>query len=629
MKMNKQQAPGVDFMGSLEGQQLGQYRIVEQMGQGGMATVFKGYHARLNRTVAIKMMHQAFLEDQGFLARFEREAQIVARLDHPHIVPIFDFADYEGRPYLVMKYVEGKTLKAVLERGSMPLNEILRILPPLAGALDYAHRQGVLHRDIKPSNIIIDANGVPYLTDFGLARMAELGESTLSHDALLGTPHYISPEQALGKRDLDSRTDLYSLGVVLYELVVGRVPFSADTPYAIIRDHVDRPLPAPRAINPDVSAEVEAVLQKALAKNPAERYATATEMIDDFRRAVEGSGMKTLNPNRAAFAEQSIAQYRKAQDNEPTVNLPAAPMVEKPKRDESTAPARRVVERSFDFGNIGRTIEQAGEAIGEALEDLGSKDDDLDLRDDEQAIRRRVEREFKKRSEFTMHAIMFALVNLLLWGIYLLAGGQPGDLGELARSFPWPLIVSFGWGSGLAAHAIETHYETGARAARRIRIVRDELYRLYGSDWSSVNRRELRRVRKRIESPIKKRQEFIQHASVYVLISLMLWVIFYMGSGLPLGLSELNLFPWPLIVMGAWGIGLAAHAMDTFGAGRQERAIQRAVEREREQQWADEKPKRDFDDDEARQIRLTGDGELTDSVVEQWERDERGKRSRR
>jgi hypothetical protein len=412
-------------------------------------------------------------------------------------------------------------------------------------------------------------------------------------------------------------------------LVVGRVPYSADTPYAIIRDHVDRPLPAPRAINPDVTPEVEAVLQKALAKNPAERYATATEMVNDFRRAVEASGMKTLNPNRAATAEQSIAQHRKAQDNEPTVNLPAAPIVEKPKREESSAPARRVVERSFDFGNIGRTIEQAGEAIGEALEDLGSKDDDLALRDDEQAIRRRVESQFKKRSEFTMHAIMFALVNLLLWGIYLFAGGLPGDLGALAQSFPWPLIVSLGWGSGLAAHALDTYYNTGKRAAQRTRALRDELYRLYGSDWSGVEKRELRRVRKRIESPFKKREEFYSHAIIYVMINLMLWIIFFFSTGLPGDLGALvRSFPWPLIVMGGWGIGLAAHAMEAFGAGRQERAIQRAVEREREEQWADEKPKRDFDD-ESRQIRLTGDGELTDSMVEQWQRDERGKRSRR
>ncbi|MFN8449627.1 MAG: protein kinase [Anaerolineae bacterium] len=188
---------GALLMASLEGQTLGQYRVIEQMGSGGMATVYKAYHPRLDRYVAIKMLHEAFQEDKNFLARFEREAQIVARLEHPHIVQVFDFDEYNGRPYLVMKYIEGRTLKAELESAPLTLDDIIRIMTPVADALDYAHRRGVLHRDIKPSNIIIDSTGVAYVTDFGLARMAQLGDSTLSHDVLLGTPHYISPEQAM------------------------------------------------------------------------------------------------------------------------------------------------------------------------------------------------------------------------------------------------------------------------------------------------------------------------------------------------------------------------------------------------------------------------------------------------
>ncbi len=297
-------------MASLEGQTLGQYQVIAQMGSGGMATVYKAYHPRLDRYVAIKMLHEAFQEDKNFLARFEREAQIVARLEHPHIVPVFDFDDYNGRPYLVMKYVEGRTLKAELEDAPLTIDEILRIMPPVADALDYAHRQGVLHRDIKPSNIIIDNNGVPYVTDFGLARMALLGDSTLSQDILLGTPHYISPEQAMGNRDLDARTDLYSLGVVLFELVVGRVPFSADTPFAVIHDQIYRPLPKPSSINPEITPSVDAVLEKALAKNPADRYTTATEMIDAFRRALEQSGITHLDPNRSSVASESLAKLR-------------------------------------------------------------------------------------------------------------------------------------------------------------------------------------------------------------------------------------------------------------------------------------------------------------------------------
>ena len=179
------------------GETVGQYRIIEQLGQGGMATVFKAYHPLLDRFVAIKALHPAFREDPNFLARFQREARVVAKLDHPNIVPIYDFAESEGRPYLVMKFIEGETLKARLENGPLPNNEILSIVEAVGAALSYAHQQGVLHRDIKPSNVLLATDGQIYLADFGLARIAQAGESTLSSDMMLGTPQYISPEQAL------------------------------------------------------------------------------------------------------------------------------------------------------------------------------------------------------------------------------------------------------------------------------------------------------------------------------------------------------------------------------------------------------------------------------------------------
>src|SRR5262245_61811356 len=175
------------------GQNVGPYRVTDQLGAGGMANVYKAYHARLDRFVSLKVMHQSFLEDPTFRARFEREAQIVAKLSHPNIVPVYDFSDHEGQPYLVLKYIEGKTLKAVMADGTMPISEIIRIMGAIAEALNYAHKQGVLHRDIKPSNIILDSDTTPYLTDFGLARIAQAGESTMSADVMLGTPQYISP----------------------------------------------------------------------------------------------------------------------------------------------------------------------------------------------------------------------------------------------------------------------------------------------------------------------------------------------------------------------------------------------------------------------------------------------------
>ena len=220
------------------GENVGAYRIVEKLGQGGMATVFKAYHPSLDRYVAIKVLHPAFQEDVNFLARFQREARIVAKLDHPNIVPIYDFAEHRGDPYLVMRFIEGQTLKARLQCGPLDTAEIRRVIDAVGSALAYAHQQGVLHRDIKPSNVILTPEGQVYLTDFGLARMAEGGESTLSRDMMVGTPQYIAPEQAKGETSLDARTDVYSLGVVLYELLVGRVPFQADTPYAVVHDHI-------------------------------------------------------------------------------------------------------------------------------------------------------------------------------------------------------------------------------------------------------------------------------------------------------------------------------------------------------------------------------------------------------
>ena len=269
------------------GENVGAYRIVEKLGQGGMATVYKAYHPALDRYVAIKVMHPAFTEDPNFLARFQREARIVAKLDHPHIVPIYDFAEHHKQPYLVMRFIEGETLKARLERGPLEPQEVLRIAQAVGEALTYAHGQGVLHRDIKPSNILITPDGSVYLTDFGLARMAEAGESTLSRDMMVGTPQYISPEQAKGMRELDHRTDIYSLGVVLYELLVGQAPFTADTPYAIIHDHIFTPLPLPRDLNPDLPEALERVLLKALAKEPADRFQAVEELVSALDTALK------------------------------------------------------------------------------------------------------------------------------------------------------------------------------------------------------------------------------------------------------------------------------------------------------------------------------------------------------
>ncbi|OQX61075.1 MAG: hypothetical protein B5M51_08870 [Anaerolinea sp. 4484_236] len=282
------------------GENVGPYRLIEQLGQGGMATVFKAYHARLDRYVAIKALHPAFMTDPNFEARFQREARVVARLEHPNIVPIYDFAEHEGRPYLVLKYVEGETLKARLTHSNLLDKDIENVFNAVSSALAYAHQEGVLHRDVKPSNVLMANDGRIYLADFGLARIAQAGESTLSTDMMLGTPQYISPEQAKGTSSLDEGTDIYSLGVMLYELLVGKVPFSADTPFSVIHDHIYSPLPLPREVNPAISESLERALLKSLAKDREDRYQDVPEMAKAFQVIFDNPEEKISIPSKHA-----------------------------------------------------------------------------------------------------------------------------------------------------------------------------------------------------------------------------------------------------------------------------------------------------------------------------------------
>ncbi|MBE2182700.1 MAG: protein kinase [Anaerolineae bacterium] len=672
-------------MAFAEGQQIGQYKIVGQIGHGGMATIYKAYHARLDRYVAIKVLHQGFLQDENFLARFEREARIVAKLEHPNIVPIYDFADVDGQPYLVMKYLEGHTLKAMSARNGVSLNEILRIMPPIASALDFAHRDGVLHRDIKPSNIIIGEDGTPYLTDFGLARMAQMGESTLSADVLLGTPNYISPEQAMGRRDVDARTDLYSLGVVLYELVTGRVPFNADTPYAVIHDHIYTALPAPRSINPEIPTQVEAVLVKALAKNPDDRYNSAGEMITAFAAAVRTSGLKSLRvqhqidsteaetPDAAFDPFEAVINHLDAEEHRDTVLLdmpPATPKSHPPRRNLSVNLNDGKLNANVQWGDtqkswqldtdkLNQQLNDAGKKVNDALQSAISEDhtpdekpknkpnpwkeagtalidaiedsvenisgDDGLYLDTPEAARKRAKKQVDKRHEFSIHLAVYVVINILLWVIF-------GTTGIIGGNFPFPLMVMFGWGAGLVAHAIETYYETGKRAAKKTQMIFDACYRAYGPNWGRQDRKALRKIRRAVEKPVNKRREFLQHLSVYSMIIPLLWIIF----GFTTGLTDSG-FPWPLLAMLGWGIGLVAHGIDTLNAVREDTAVERQIEREAQYLYdaGSSRSKRKNDDMSLDQLqgddpetRLSSDGELTDSMVDQLRQDDPQSRKR-
>ena len=269
------------------GQMLGSYRIISQVGKGGMATVYKAYQSSMDRNVAIKVLPRQLAESPEFAARFQQEARIIARLEHPHILPVFDFGESDGVTYFVMRYLEAGTLKTKMEAGPLSLSEIDRLFTQLAEALNYAHGHGIVHRDLKPANALIDGDGNLFLTDFGIAKLLESASPRLTQtDAILGTPAYISPEQAKAET-VNQRSDIYSLGIILYEMVTGSVPFVADTPLAVILKHISDPLPPPSILKKDIPESIEQVILKALAKEPDNRYATASEFLSTWKRALE------------------------------------------------------------------------------------------------------------------------------------------------------------------------------------------------------------------------------------------------------------------------------------------------------------------------------------------------------
>ncbi|MBX7187091.1 MAG: protein kinase, partial [Vicinamibacteria bacterium] len=263
------------------GSNIGPYRIIEPVGRGGMASVFKAYEASLDRYVALKVLPPEFLHDPTFAERFRREAQTIARLEHPQIIPIFayDIDAETGTPWMAMRLISGGSLSQRIKRGRLAPAECARILKDVADALDYAHTAGVIHRDVKPQNVLLDDSGRVYLADFGIAKMVEASAHMTQTGMITGTPQYMAPEQALGK-SIDKSIDIYALGIVAYELFTGRVPFSADTPVAVLMKQASEPMPLPPVS--EVQEEVTRAILRATAKDPAARWPTASA----FARAV-------------------------------------------------------------------------------------------------------------------------------------------------------------------------------------------------------------------------------------------------------------------------------------------------------------------------------------------------------
>ena len=282
---------------SLIGQRLGKYEIIELLGQGGMATVYKGYQPDIDRFVAVKVLPPHPGQDAQFMERFRLEARTIAQLQHPHILPMHDYGNDHNILYLVMAYVGGGSLKDRISEGPMPLSEVEVMLRQISSALDYAHRRGVVHRDIKPDNILLDSEGHVMLADFGIAKILEGETGLTTTGGVLGTPAYMSPEQGQGL-PVTHQADIYSLGVIVFEMLTGRAPFSADTPMQVVLKHITEPVPNILQEVEDLPPALEPVMRRVLAKNPEERYSSAMDFAQDFLRAIhQGTTAIKLKPS--------------------------------------------------------------------------------------------------------------------------------------------------------------------------------------------------------------------------------------------------------------------------------------------------------------------------------------------
>ncbi len=290
-----------EFIGAV----INGYEVLSLIGVGGMARVYLARQTSMNRQVALKVLPTQFVSDDTYLQRFHREVKIVSQLEHAHIVPVYDYGEYNSQPFIVMRYMAGGSVDDLLDRGALDLEQILHVITQIAPALDHAHAKGVLHRDLKPSNVLLDETGSAFISDFGIARLNESKGANITTQGVVGTPSYMSPEQAQGK-EMDGRSDIYSLGVMLFELATGRRPFEAETPYSIAVMQVTTPPPNPRTINPLLPQSVERVILRTLRKEPSERPAKAALLAQELRKAINDANKEDtdLKLKQVAVAPQ-------------------------------------------------------------------------------------------------------------------------------------------------------------------------------------------------------------------------------------------------------------------------------------------------------------------------------------
>ena len=270
------------------------YIVKSELGRGGMATVYRAHDPSVDREVAIKVLPREMLHDPQFRSRFEREIKMVAALEHPSIVPIYDVGEEDGQPYFVMRYMTGGSLSDGIENGKFSVQDTARIVEKIAKGLAYSHRKGIIHRDLKPDKILFDDNGDPFISDFGVAKLTE-ASGGLTGSGVIGTPAYMSPEQAQGN-EIDSRSDVYGLGVIIYQMLSGQQPYSADTPMGVVVKHITEPVPEILNLIPNLPHEVDDVIKTAMAKDKANRYPTTVDLAKALNMVAFGhEGNITFN----------------------------------------------------------------------------------------------------------------------------------------------------------------------------------------------------------------------------------------------------------------------------------------------------------------------------------------------
>ncbi len=305
----------------MEPQKFGRYEIKAEIGRGGMATVFHAFDPRFEREVALKVLPRAMLHDPQFRTRFEREAKTIAMLEHPAIVPVYDFGEEDGQPYFVMRYMTGGSLTDRIRKGPMSIQEVAKLFERLAPALDEAHTRGIIHRDLKPGNILFDQYGDPYVSDFGIAKIAAT-PSNVTGSAIVGTPAYMSPEQAQGE-GIDGRSDIYGLGVIIFELLTGTQPYHGDTPMSVVVKHITDPVPHILDVKPDLPPAIEAVIEKAMAKNRDERFPTVKALSDSLNAIARGETLELENSDKTLVTSDRTVLSQKP--TPPPGSYPAQP----------------------------------------------------------------------------------------------------------------------------------------------------------------------------------------------------------------------------------------------------------------------------------------------------------------